>query len=248
MKKPLTLSMKFSPLAPIPVDEAELRHEEEEAKRKKEDPFNLKNVPIVQRDAAGKLPVQLRREDFLNKEFILPNPVETKGKAIDATKLTPVPTQTMKADYLNKIKEDKVITQMDQPVTGLLATFMGHTSAVTCCTVAIIEDEEFVFTGSMDCTIRVFSLVTGNCVSSFEGHTDTVTSVHISEVTGTERHKAVSRIIKNTLNPRWGNLVSNNIFFSRGRCSAVVDTPWILMVMCLSPPYLRRRQTCSNSS
>lgn len=203
--------MKFSPLAPIPVEEAEQRHEEDEAKRKKEDPFNIKQVPIVQRDAAGKLPVQLRRDDFLNKEFYLPNPIPS-NVAVDRTALTPVPVQTMKADYLNKIKEEKVITQLDQPVTGLLATFTGHTSAVTCCTVAVIEDEEFVFTGSMDCTIRVYSLVTGNCVSSFEGHTDTVTSVHISEVTGTELHTVVSRTIKNTLNPRWGNLVRTKKF------------------------------------
>lgn len=209
MKKPLTLSMKFSPLAQVPDDELEARHEAVEAKVKKDDPFNIKGAKLLDRDEKGKLvlPVTLRREDFLNKEFYLPNHPKKQNQEFDETKLSQLPVQTLKADFLNGIKQERVMTKQDGPVSGLLATFSGHTNAVTCCVVAIVDDEEFAFTGSMDCTIRVFSLVTGNCIRSFEGHSDAVTSLEVAEVVGTERFTEVSRTIKNTLNPRWGNLV-----------------------------------------
>uniref|UniRef100_A0A6T8NGB6 C2 domain-containing protein n=3 Tax=Hemiselmis andersenii TaxID=464988 RepID=A0A6T8NGB6_HEMAN len=214
MKKQQTLSMKFSPLAPVPKTELKARKDDRIASLSmtEEGRMEMQRTAALEQAKADDgnghaAPATLRRDDFLSKEFYLPNTKrEVAGpiRDVDEATLKPMKTLTQRSEHLHDLRTANV-PKSDGLVTGLLSTFEGHTNVVTCLSLAVIEDEEFLFTGSMDCTVRVFSVVTNNCVRSFEGHSDFVTSLQVANVVGSERHSDISRTIHDTLNPRWAN-------------------------------------------
>ena len=62
--------------------------------------------------------------------------------------------------------------------------YRGHLSAITCLEVATIQDREFIFTGSVDTTARMYNVATAECLHIFEGHTAPLTAVQLSHLAG----------------------------------------------------------------
>ena len=56
----------------------------------------------------------------------------------------------------------------------------GHTALVSC--LELLEDENTLFSGSIDCTIRQWDLTTGDCVQVFKGHGEEI--LFIGQVPG----------------------------------------------------------------
>ena len=59
-----------------------------------------------------------------------------------------------------------------------LRALTGHTSTVM--SIAISSDRQWLFSGSDDCTIKVWDLSTGQAVSTLAGHNGPVYSIVIS--------------------------------------------------------------------
>jgi WD40 repeat protein len=171
--------MKFSPLAAVPLADTAGHEKSEEG---------TKDVETGHSSQSGeKLQVAIRRDDFLKEDYCLPNHVGKHASKLGKVDLeTPVvPILTQRADFLNKEREKANLLAADRPITGLLATFTGHTGPVNTCLVCKIDEEEYLFTGSTDCTIRVYSVVSGQCLRVLEGHTDMITSLRVFELVGT---------------------------------------------------------------
>jgi hypothetical protein len=178
MRKQNTLSMKFSPLAPIPPTELAERAKSGEDK-------DVETGHGGQ--SSEKLQVAIRRDDFIKEDYFLPSTIPAHVKKAEKAfaNVPTVPVLTQRAEYLNKEREKANLLAADRPITGLLATFTGHTSAVTTCLISIIDEEEYLLTGSMDCTIRIYSVVSGQCLRVLEGHSDMVSSLCMFDMVGT---------------------------------------------------------------
>lgn len=57
-------------------------------------------------------------------------------------------------------------------------TFSGHTDSVTTCHIS--KDSRFAASGSMDCTVRFWDLLTGECLTVVKKHTRWVKKVRFS--------------------------------------------------------------------
>ncbi len=87
------------------------------------------------------------------------------------------------------IKQTNKINSFDK---SFIATFLGHTAAVTC--IEITNDNKFIVTGSRDKFIRVWDIETGKVIFLLKGHDDDINCLTISEdnnyiVSGADDHK-----------------------------------------------------------
>jgi len=78
----------------------------------------------------------------------------------------------MKMTELNYCSEDV------PKINGILKEFKPHNSAIY--SLAVTPDKKYVITGSLDCTIKIWELETGNSFQTLEGHEKEVTAVYIS--------------------------------------------------------------------
>ena len=51
----------------------------------------------------------------------------------------------------------------------------------------------------------MWNAANGQCIQIFEGHTGAVRAVCAAHINGDGKHDVKSRVIKQTLNPEWGN-------------------------------------------
>ncbi len=91
------------------------------------------------------------------------------------------------------------------PRRSLLRVFKGHMAAVTSLDAVLMEGREFLFSGSLDGTVRMYNVATGQCLHVFDGHTGSITAVSARLLQGGEKQEAVSRWIEQTLEPVWGD-------------------------------------------
>jgi WD40 repeat protein len=120
----------------------------------------------------------------------------------------PVPVAARKtqwnAEY--KVEHRKVgHTSETQPRKSLIKVYKGHVSPITCVEFGTIEDREFLFTGSVDTTARMYNVATSDCLHIFEGHTASVTAIALCHIAGVSHETVQSRTILQTLNPEWGD-------------------------------------------
>jgi len=72
-------------------------------------------------------------------------------------------------------------------------TFKGHTEAVM--SVAISSDQTIIFSGSSDNSIKVWDIHTGQCITTLQGHHNTVSSIAMPPPAKVE--KKISHIQQN---------------------------------------------------
>ncbi len=51
----------------------------------------------------------------------------------------------------------------------------------------------------------MWNAANGQCIQIFEGHTGAVRAVCAAHINSDGKHEVKSRVIKQTLNPEWGN-------------------------------------------
>jgi WD40 repeat protein len=92
-----------------------------------------------------------------------------------------------------------------QPKKSLIKVYKGHMSPITCVEFGTIDNREFLFTGSVDTTARMYNVATSGCLHIFEGHTASVTAITLCHIAGVSQETVESRPIHQTLNPEWGD-------------------------------------------
>mmetsp|Transcript_105491 Transcript_105491/g.169775 ORF Transcript_105491/g.169775 Transcript_105491/m.169775 type:complete len:948 (-) Transcript_105491:56-2899(-) len=119
----------------------------------------------------------------------------------------PVPTIARQSEFVKEFK--KVHRHMDagdgMPRKALLKIYKGHTSPITSIDVGLIQSREFLFSGSLDCSARMFNIATAQCLHIFEGHTGAVTAVCMRHILGESFLSEQSRYIEQSLEPVWGD-------------------------------------------
>lgn len=60
---------------------------------------------------------------------------------------------------------------------AIVQKYTGHSSAILDVCLAVVADEEYLFTGSQDWSARAFEVSTGNCIRHFEGHEAAISAV-----------------------------------------------------------------------
>jgi len=99
--------------------------------------------------------------------------LQRKGIQKEVTKLRVITPAVQRGDTVSSLLSPLVIEKL-----ALLRTLTGHTDGVL--SVAISADGETLVSGSIDQTIKVWNLSTGQTVRTLTGHTDGVLSVAIS--------------------------------------------------------------------
>ena len=100
------------------------------------------------------------------------------------------------------------------PRRSLLRMFRGHMAAITSIDVVTMEKREFLFSGSLDATIRMYNVATGDCLHVFEGHTAAVTAVCSRLLQGEGKQAFQSRWMEQTLEPVWGDREQDRFVFA----------------------------------
>ena len=62
----------------------------------------------------------------------------------------------------------------------LIHAFEGHTTTITCVLARRIRACDFLFTGSLDKTVRMWNIESGDTLRTFKGHIDGITSIVLS--------------------------------------------------------------------
>ncbi len=87
------------------------------------------------------------------------------------------------------VKQTNKINSFDK---SYIATFLGHTGAITC--IGVTNDNKYIITGSRDKFIRVWDIETGKVVFLLKGHDDDINCLALSQdnkyiVSGADDHK-----------------------------------------------------------
>ena len=101
----------------------------------------------------------------------------------------------LKAQHIRKVGTEfhRNLTLGERPTKSLLRVFHGHLGAVTSVDVLQIDGREFVFSGGVDRTCRMYDADTTRCLRIFEGHSEIVTSVVVTSMPGSYREVKASR-------------------------------------------------------
>ena len=74
----------------------------------------------------------------------------------------------------------------------MLQEFVGHTGAATSVVASRLVETDYLFTGSLDRTARMWNVCTGTALRVFDAHTDAVTCIHLLEWGAAPRMKAIA--------------------------------------------------------
>ena len=157
----------------------------------------MKKIPTLN-DTFSPLAAQARGDEELKPYGSLP-PSKYEIKTGEA----PVPLVQRRAEYLEEKLKHTAQEGKGMPRKCLLSTFRGHTNVVTCCKAVLLGSQEFLFTGSLDSTVRAFHVVTGKCIQIYEGHSAGISSLDVHSIGGTSSQKFESRVIDNACDPVW---------------------------------------------
>ena len=119
----------------------------------------------------------------------------------------PVPLTTRRSEWVKDYKKErnKRDARDGLPTKALFKVYKGHLSSITCLDHGVIDHREFLFSGSLDATARMFNVATGDCLHVFEGHRAPITALKYQGIKGHQVMAEQSRVIEQSLAPKWGD-------------------------------------------
>jgi WD40 repeat protein len=84
------------------------------------------------------------------------------------------------------------VRSYDLEYEAMVQEFVGHTGAVTSVVASRLVKTDYLFTGSLDRTARMWNVATGTALRVFDAHTDAVTCIHLLEWGAAPRMKAIA--------------------------------------------------------